>query len=338
MSHLDPQPLSPDAQADSPNTPMEGIGEKPQMSDAELADFLADFAYDPYGFVMTCYPWGEPGSKLEAWPEGPDEWQTEELQEMTRLLAARNCLAEGEQTALQIAFRAGHGVGKTAFVAWIIHWFMSTRPDPQVVVTAGTAEQLNGKTWRELAKWKELAINGHWFSWTATRYYLNERPETWAARAIPWSVHRADAFAGTHEKHVLIIFDEGSAIDKAIYEVVSGALTTPGAIMLVVGNPTQNSGPFHEIFTRFAHRWHRRQIDARKARMANPKQLQQWIDDYGPDSDFARVRIYGDFPRAASNQFIDSDTIAYCMTYKALEYERYAVVLGVDVALSLIHI
>lgn len=281
---------------------------------------------------MAAYPWGEKGTKLEEWPEGPDQWQTEELKEMGRLLQARNCLAKGEQTALQMAYRAGHGVGKTAFVAWIIHWFISTRPDPQIVVTAGTAEQLNGKTWRELAKWKELAINGHWFSWSATRYSLNERPETWTARAVAWSVHRADAFAGTHDEHVLIIFDEGSAIDKAIYEVVSGALTTPGAIMLVVGNPTKNSGPFHEIFTRFAHRWHHRQIDARKARMANIHQLEQWIADYGEDSDFARVRIYGDFPRASSNQFISSDIIAKCMAYEAQDWHRYAVIIGCDVA------
>ena len=56
---------------------------------------------------------------------------------------------------------------------------MSTRMHPQIVVTANTKEQLEKKTWRELAKWHKLARNGHWFKWTATKFYLKSAPETW---------------------------------------------------------------------------------------------------------------------------------------------------------------
>lgn len=327
LHQAQPQPAAQSPQlSDAPENDSQLSG------DAQLADFLMQFALLPYDFVLACYPWGEPGTALEKWPEGPDEWQTEGLMKLQNALVAQQSVEEAVRTAIQFAAKAGHGVGKTAFIAWIIHWFMSTRNDPQVVVTAGTATQLESKTWREIAVWKDLALNGHWFEWTATTYYLKERPETWKARAIPWSESRPDAFAGTHAKHVLIIFDEGSAIADVIYETVSGALTTPGAIMIVMGNPTQNGGMFHRIFHALAHRWIRMTVDSRRARMVNNAQVQQWLEDYGEDSDYFRVRVRGEFPRAGSTQFIDSDTIAKCFSYQSLDHERHAVILTVDVA------
>lgn len=101
----------------------------------------------------------------------------------------------------------------TALMSWIIHWFSSTHPNPQVVCTANTKNQLDTKTWRELAKWQELAINGDWFRWSATRYTL-KGSNTWYASAIPWSKNNPQAFAGTHETHVMIVFDEACHDDQ----------------------------------------------------------------------------------------------------------------------------
>ena len=80
-----------------------------------------------------------------------------------------------------------------------------------MIVTANTQEQLEKKIWRELAKWHKLVRNGHWFEWTATKFYLKSAPELWFASAVPWSKERSEAFAGTHEQHVLVVFDEASA-------------------------------------------------------------------------------------------------------------------------------
>ena len=41
-------------------------------------------------------------------------------------------------------------------------------------------------------------------------------PETWFASAIPWSEHNSEAFAGTHERDVLLVFDEASKIADVI--------------------------------------------------------------------------------------------------------------------------
>lgn len=246
----------------------------------------------------------------------PDTWQIDVL----------NSISKNQRNAVA----SGHGIGKTALISWILHWFISTRPDPQIVVTANTKNQLDSKTWRELAKWNQKALNGSWFKHTATRFFLKDSPDTWFASAIPWTEHNSEAFAGTHEEHVLVLFDEASNIADIIWDVVEGAMTTPGAKWVAFGNPTQNTGRFRECFGRFKHRWVTSQIDSRTAKMADKKQIQQWVDDYGEDSDFVRVRVKGEFPRAGSTQFIPSNYVDQKITAEG--FEKLPIVVAVDVA------
>jgi len=293
---------------------------------------VASYGDDPLGFVLASYPWGVEGTLLEDYSE-PDTWQVELLRKLgDRLKSGANDGATA--SAIREATKAGHGVGKSALVSWLIQWFASTRPHPQIVVTANTQTQLRTKTWRELSKWHNVLRNKHWFTWTATSFYLTEHPETWAAHAIPWSINNADAFAGTHDENVLIIFDEASGIDKAIWDTAEGAMTTPGAMWCSFGNPTRNSGAFYDCFNRFSHRWGNNTVDSRFAMMANRSQIDEWISDYGFDSDFVRVRVRGEFPVAGSSQLIRRDAIEAAMVEDIPDeaVEGQPLILGVDVA------
>lgn len=259
----------------------------------------------PLRFVLLAFPWGVPGTPLEE-HEGPDEWQT---QTMLRIEKAIRDGLPLNSPSIRLAIASGHGIGKTALVAWLILWFISTRPRPQIVVTANTQTQLTTKTWRELAKWQEMAIHGDWFEYSATQLKLKDRKTTWYATAVPWSASNASAFAGTHEDHVLLIMDEASEIDSIIWETAEGAMTTPGAMWFAFGNPTDNTGRFRQCWTKFRRRWITRNIDSRIAKMANKQQLEEWIEDYGIDSDFVKVRILGQFPSAGSKQFIPNNVV-----------------------------
>lgn len=240
-------------------------------------------------------------------------------------------IAEGER---RIAVGSGHGVGKSALLSWIIHWFNAVHDDPQTVVTANTESQLSTKTWRELGIWHERAINKDWFEHTATRFYLKSAPKTWFASAIPWTENRSEAFAGTHAKHVLYVFDEASAIADIIWEVSEGAMTSEGSLWLVFGNPTRNTGRFRECWGKFKHRWKTFQVDSREVSFTDKAQIQKWMDDYGEDSDFFRVRVKGQFPSAGTFQFIALSDVEACMAKKEEVSPLLAKIMGIDLARS----
>lgn len=303
-------------------------GAKKKTAEQLLREEIAACWDDPLRYVLLAFPWGVKGTPLEKYPDGPDEWQKQQLNDI------RDHIKSGNQLALREAITSGHGIGKSAETAWIILWFVSTRPHCAGRITAGTQAQLINTTWRELSVWHKLAINKHWFKWTATRFAAVESPETWGVSAIPWSKENSDAFAGLHAEDVLVIYDEASTVDDTIWEVTEGAMTTPGAFWFVFGNPVRNTGRFRECFRANRHRWNTRQIDSRTCRMTNKVEIQQWADDYGDDSDFFRVRVKGMFPRASSTQLISEQVCedARVRVIPKRIYERYPIILGVDVA------
>ena len=303
-----------------------------RAADLTLEQILGRLYSDPLAFVLWAFDWGQGALKDE---EGPDEWQRQILADI------RDNMMDVKE-ALRYAVASGHGIGKTALICWLILWFICTRPNPQIIVTSNTGTQLATKTWRELSKWHQLiqhkALRDR-YEHSATAFRHVEAPLVWFASPISWSKDRSEAFAGAHEDHVLVLFDEASLIDDSIWEVTEGAMTTEvgplkTAIWIAFGNPTRNTGRFRECFGRFRHRWRTRQIDSRTSRRTNKKQIQQWIDDYGEDSDFVRVRIKGEFPRASSTQFISSE-IAEAATKRVItegDVAHSPVVIGVDVA------
>lgn len=290
--------------------------------DELIAEQMARFRFDPLGYVLWVFDWGHGDLEGEA---GPDEWQAETLREIGEALKV-------SETAVRMAIASGHGIGKTALTAWVIHWFIATRPGCAGVVTANTADQLKNKTWRELSKWNARALNGHWFEWTATSFKAVERPDTWFIAAQPWSKERSEAFAGLHEKDVLVLFDEASAIDNVIWEVAEGAMTERGALWLALGNPTRNTGRFRECWGKFRAYWRTKQIDSRDAKRTNKAEIAQYEEIYGADSDFFRVRVRGMWPRASSMQFIPTDVVEAAMERTPQCFLWEPLIMGVDVA------
>lgn len=268
-----------------------------------LGEYLKKYSNDPLRFVKFAYPWGEVGTPLEN--KSIEPWQAEILGNIRDGLISF-------QEAIRIAVRSGHGVGKSALVSWLIHWAISTCVDARGVVTANTDTQLRTKTWAELGKWHNIFIARKWFKFTATSIYSVDpnHEKTWRIDAIPWSENNTEAFAGMHNegKRIIFIFDEASTISDKIWEVASGAMTDKNTQILwcVFGNPTVNTGKFHECFGSQRHRWVTKQVDSRTVSFTNKKEIENWIQDYGEDSDFIRIRVKGEEPVSSINQFIPS--------------------------------
>lgn len=301
-----------------------------KADDYPMAEKLAEFMHDPLGFVYWAFPWGS--GELKGF-DGPEPWQVELLE------AVGNGLITISE-AIQIARASGHGIGKSAFVSWLILWSISTMTDARGVVTANTETQLKTKTWAELGKWHRLFIARHWFTLTATAIYSSNPAyeRTWRIDMVPWSIHNTEAFAGLHNqgKRIVLIFDEGSVIPDKIWEVAEGALTDKNTeiIWAVFGNPTQNTGRFKDCFGRYKHRWNTKQIDSRDISFTDKKQIQKWIDDYGIDSDFVKVRVRGMFPSISAKQFYSLDDLdkAFAKTLRPEQYNFAPKILTVDPA------
>lgn len=293
-----------------------------------LTEFLAETSDSPLAFVRGAFPWGTGELKGHA---GPEPWQTQ-------LLSA---IEEGLLTperAILLATASGHGVGKSALVAWIILWSISTMSDTRGVITANTENQLKTKTWAELAKWYRLCLAKELFEFSATKICSRdpEHADTWRIDMVPWSERNTEAFAGLHNqgRRILVVYDEASAIPDVIHETTEGALTDANTqiIWCKFGNPTRNVGKFCEAFGALSHRWRTFRVDSRDVRFSNKDQINRWIEDYGLDSDFVRVRVLGQFPRVSSCQFIPTDIVQEARKREVRINRFDAVVLGVDVA------
>ena len=291
------------------------------MSDLEqqLIDDIASFDKDPLGYVNYAYAWNEGDL---AGVHGAREWQAEILDKIGSLL--RDPVTR--YSPIQIAVSSGHGIGKSALISMIIDWGMSTCEDCKVIITANTDTQLRTKTFPEITKWTNQMINSHWFEITATSIYstADKHDKTWRCDAIPWSANNTEAFAGLHnkKKRIIVLFDEASKIDDKIWEVTEGALTDEDTeiIWIAFGNPTRNTGRFKDCFGKFKHRWITYQIDSRSVEGTNKQQLQKWVDDYGENSDFVKVRVRGMFPNSFGRHLIST------------QYEFAPVIITVDPA------
>ncbi len=299
-----------------------------------IADEMGRFFDDPLGFVNFSYDWDH--GDLRGF-KGPDDWQMEYLDRLSHHI--RNNKFDGVTPAdpVQMSTSSGHGIGKSALTAWLTGFIMSTRPFCKGVVTANTSPQLRTKTWAEIQKWNKRSLTGHWFDVTSgmqMKMTHKDHPESWRVDAQTCAKENSEAFAGLHaaSSTPFYIFDEASAIHDSIWEVSEGGLTDGEPMWFVFGNPTRSSGRFFQCFNRQKHRWENQKIDSRKAKMTNKKKIQEWVDDYGEDSDFVRVRVRGEFPRSGSSQFISIDDVNNSMAYEAEGYEGLPKIIAVDVA------
>lgn len=306
-------------------------------ADHDLALEMGELAEDPLEWVLFSYPWGR--GDLSGF-SGPDQWQRGFLREWGEEIRSR--AFDGITPVLPIRFSttSGHGVGKSALTAWIADFIASTRPHSKGIVSANSIPQLETKTWAEIAKWTKLCITARWFRVTSGRGSLKLvhklHPETWRLDGMAWSKDRPAAFAGLHAatSTPYYIFDEASEIARIILETAMGGLTDGEPMFFMFSNPTASSGFFFDSHHDMRHRFNAKMIDSRTARMTNKALINEWIEDWGIDSDFVKVRVLGEFPLQGNRQFISSALVT-----AAMDKEREPtctphdpVIMGVDVA------
>lgn len=299
-----------------------------------LSDETAEFYSNPLGFVLFAYPWGEPGSPLEAF-QGPDGWQRDFLIELGEEIQKRSFRGNEPVEPIRMARSSGRGIGKSALVGMLTNFLMSTRADCRGTLTATSFQQLSTKTWAAVHYWNHLSITGHWFKMSGEKMYHSGKPNSWFCTPQTCKEENSQAFAGQHAATStnFYLFDEGSGIPDKIYEVAEAGMTDGESIILVFGNPTRAQGKFFDIcFGEKRDRWRSKAIDSRECGLPNKKEIAENEKEYGEDSDWFRVWVRGMPPRASDLQFIDSATVREAQRRQVHVLPDEPLVLGIDVA------
>lgn len=318
-----------------------------ELFQAILSPELVD---NPLEFVLFAFPWGKMGTPLEK-QRGPRTWQKKVLLALHgHILAMREHDAAGAEESLRVfkkALSSGRGIGKSALVAWLTFWFMSTRIGGTVVISANTESQLRTVTWGELGKWHTMLINRHWFELSATTIrpakWFDERVQKDLSRGTKyyyvdaklWSEENPDAYAGVHNTlGLMLIFDEASGIPAPIWTVAEGYFTEPilDRFWFAFSNPRKNNGAFFECFHKDRDNWNPENVDSRTVEGTDKEVYQKIVEKYGEDSDEARVEVYGEFPSVGDNQFISLGVVEAALNRPLYNDPTAPVIIGVDVA------
>jgi len=293
---------------------------------------LAEYFDDPYGFVMVAYPWGEGELAGET---GPREHQAKLLKELSAHL--KN--PETRYKPFRKAKSSGHGIGKSAELAWLTHWGLSTFEDCKVILMAGTGDQLKTKTQPEVAKWFRLGANADLFEVNVTSIKVREpgHETTWRADFNTWSEENPQAAAGAHNKgkRLIIIYDEAAGIPDVIWKKQEGAMSDSGTeiIWIAASQCSRSEGYFYEaVFGTQKHRWRPEVIDSRTVEGINTEEIEEERKLYGEDSDQFRVTWRGLFPLAGEGKFIDLDLIEQARVRSLPTFNDDALIAGVDLS------
>ena len=243
----------------------------------------------------------------------------------------------------KVSIRSGHGIGKSSSAAWVISWFVETHDFAKVPCTAPTARQLRDILWGELSKWRrradELSAQRHMppAFWLSTLFRLindsliDPSAKEWGAFARTAKKENPEALQGFHAENLLFCIDEASGVPEEVFEAAEGALSTPGARVLMLGNPTRNSGTFAA-----SHKHNRGDYTALHFRsqdspLVDPGYRERLVRKWGDGSNVVRVRADGEFPTQADDVLISLELTEPCTQREPRQGEGKRR-LGVDVA------
>lgn len=236
----------------------------------------------------------------------------------------------------KIAIRSGHGVGKTRMMAAAGLWQIFLHANAKTAATAPSASQLRDVLMSEMAML--VANSKPWikdqFDPTTMRVTLKGREATNFISARTAKPNDPTALQGFHSENMAFLIDEAFGVSDKVFEVARGSLSTPGARVMLAGNPTKTSGYGFNAFHKNKHLFACFKLSCLDSKMVSKEFVDEMIQEYGEDSDVYKVRVLGEFPSASINQLISRELAEMAALRKLLEhqYSFAPVVLGVDPA------
>lgn len=301
----------------------------------DLDTFLASCYADPLKYVMGMWSWGE-GSLAAS--DGPKPWQRQFLLDLGAHITAHPFNGKDPVETVKMAISSGVGPGKTALLAWILHFLMDTRPECKCRVTANTVTQLETVTWAEIRKWGASKLTApRWTTTSETMYATGDRSQWFAVRTT-CAPENAQAFAGWHNttSTTANFYDEGGTIPEEIFEKGRGIEVDGESFQFIFGQCSRRSGQLHRaVFGSEREVWDGRIINGYDVVTSDVvlAKYKEWADTYGgEDSDYCRVHIKGLPPNADELQYIDHARVEQAKGNQIQTLAGEPLICGVDVS------
>jgi len=206
----------------------------------------------------------------------------------------------GDKIALEqflgyLSIASGHGIGKSAFLSWIILWYLFTFPDCQIAATAPSKQQMFDILWKELSVWirRMPKIYQDIYEWQSAYVRINKNPEAWFARAATAKKENPEALAGVHGEHVLLVADEASGVEDIIFQTAEGAATGGHVMFIMISNPTRNKGYFSDSHNKDSEDWINFSFNCEESPVVDETYLIKQSRKYSRTSDNYRIRVLG---------------------------------------------
>jgi phage terminase large subunit len=291
----------------------------PDTGYTRVAELIAD-SRDPFSLCIEQYARQPNAFWREVLGMEPDAWQE----------AANRALAHGHT---RLSIRSGHGVGKSTWAGATMCWFANTRAPLKIGVTAPSAPQLFDALWAETRvvfnrlppAWRDL------WSIDADRIKLKSAPDECFITARTARADKPEALQGLHSANLMLVVDEASAVDQAVFEAAGGSMSTPGAITILTGNPTRSTGFFWRTHNLERDRWWTRRVSATDSPRVATDFVDEIRDRYGEASNAYRVRVLGEFPLSEDDTLIPADLVDSAME-RDIFAEAAPEIWGVDVS------
>lgn len=236
----------------------------------------------------------------------------------------------------RVAVKSCHGAGKSTVAAWAVLWFLFCHRNSTVVTTAPTGRQVDEILWREIRA-----------AYTASKYPLGGRMPPKASTievgpnwfALGYSTDKGDKFQGFHAPHILVVLDEASGVEPAIFDAMEGLTTGANVRVLLIGNPTNPSGHFARAFrpdsgyftmSMPAFATPNFTGESERPYLVTPEWVEERRKDWGEDDPNWTARVLAEFPGQDEHQLIALHQVMAARTRDVDEDE--ASIIAADVA------
>lgn len=199
--------------------------------------FKSTYRYDPVAWAYDCIEWPE-GRQLYSYQED-----------------IMNALVEHGR----VAARGTRGLGKTAVLSILVHWFICTRDEEnfKIPTIAENWTQLKKYLWPEIHLW---ASRLRWDVMGVKPYIPNKELQVTAIKrrlgeALAVTSNKHGRTEGAHAANMLYVFDESKLIPDGIFDSAEGAMSNAfahgyEAYAITVSSPGAPAGRFYDIHDR----------------------------------------------------------------------------------------